>query len=97
VPPDCMRRDKQAESNLLSALMTAREFLSRDTSYFVIVVMAAVTDLVDSRSRDLFPRTIHLDGCTGAHRITRLDTSSNVGVGFAERHSKAPHTSSLQS
>jgi hypothetical protein len=70
---DGMRCYEQAESNLLSALMTPREFLSRDASYFVIVVMAAVAYLVDSRSRDLFPRTIRLDGYIRAH-ITRLDT-----------------------
>ena len=44
---DGMRRDQQAEPNLLSALMTSREVLSRNASHFVIVMMAAMADLVD--------------------------------------------------
>ncbi len=48
VAPDGMGCNQQAESNLLSALMTPGEFLSRDASYFMIMVMAAVADLVNS-------------------------------------------------
>ena len=58
---DGMRRDQQAESNLLSALMTSREILSRDAGHFVIMVMAAMADLINSRLRHLFPGTVHLD------------------------------------
>jgi hypothetical protein len=47
VPPDGVRCNQQGESNLLSTLVTTREFLSRDARHFMIVMMAAMADLVN--------------------------------------------------
>ena len=42
-----MRCDQQTKSNLLPTLMTTGEFFPGDTSHFVIVVMAAMANLVN--------------------------------------------------
>jgi hypothetical protein len=46
--PDGMRCNQQGESHLFAALMTTGKLLSGDASHVVIVVMAAVTNLIDS-------------------------------------------------
>ncbi len=59
--PDSMRCNQQGKSNLFATLMATREVLSRNASHFVIVMMAAMADLVNPRFRDLFAGTIHLN------------------------------------
>ena len=42
-----MRRDEQAEAYLIAALTTLRELLPRKTRHLVIVMVAAMANLVD--------------------------------------------------
>jgi len=68
VPPNGMGCDQQAEANELAALMALRELFSRDARHFMIVMMAAVADLVNPRPGNLLPGTVHLDGKVCAHK-----------------------------
>ena len=54
-----MRSNQQGESNLVPAFMTPWELLSRDARDFVIMVMAAVADLINPRLRDLLSGTVY--------------------------------------
>lgn len=47
MPPNIVRRNQQTEANLVSTVLTSGKFFSRDTRYFVIVMMAVVANLVD--------------------------------------------------
>ena len=92
VAPDGMGGNQQAESHLITALMATWKLLSRDASHFMIMMMPAMADPIDSRLRNFLPWTIHLDGEIRAHMISRLDTSSDRRVGFTQGKAKR-HTS----
>ncbi len=77
-----VRGDEQAEPNHISTLMTAWKLLPRDAGDLMIVMMAAMTDFVDSRLRNLFAWTMNLNRVVGAHTIVPFDTSSKIGVGL---------------
>ncbi len=47
VPPDRVCGDKQTKSHQLSTLVTLGKSLSREAGYFMIVMMAAVADLIN--------------------------------------------------